>query len=233
MIQAGVGRISKHISPRSYITYWNQLSYLTGIHQHEKWSPPADQHDTKGQFIPSTHRTDGLLQVSLPGFPTPLDQRVMDTLKELAEFPFMEDMNSGSTLGVGKSSSCVTPATLLTWLSQQAGHRVRLVVAQGVAQQWHIWVPNSLRGLTYMSLSLLKLRNFSKPIHTMVSQSFTVLSSLQIRKVRPGLQIPQSLFKPHKQALKMLWQIRKLFCLLGPSAPPTFFCFPGLVTTTI
>jgi hypothetical protein len=48
------------------------------------------------------HGTEGLLQVSLPGFPTVLDQRVLDTTKELSEFPFTEEMNSGTTLGLGK-----------------------------------------------------------------------------------------------------------------------------------
>jgi hypothetical protein len=46
------------------------------------------------------HGFDGVVQVSLPGFPTPLDQCVIATTQEMAaEFPFNQDMNSGNILG--------------------------------------------------------------------------------------------------------------------------------------
>lgn len=39
-------------------------------------------------------------QTSLPGFLTEIDDRVLATTQELAEFPFNEDFNSGNPLGV-------------------------------------------------------------------------------------------------------------------------------------
>lgn len=71
--------------------------------QHEAFVAPADFHDTDGEYVPAAHGTNGILEVSLPGFGTVLDQRVLDTTVELSdEFPFNEDPNDGSVLGVGK-----------------------------------------------------------------------------------------------------------------------------------
>jgi choline dehydrogenase len=39
--------------------------------------------------------------VSLAGFPSPVDSRVIETTTELEEFPFNLDMNSGYQLGIG------------------------------------------------------------------------------------------------------------------------------------
>ncbi|KAF9457987.1 hypothetical protein BDZ94DRAFT_1226987 [Collybia nuda] len=90
---------------------WGWENIKKYIPKHERWSAPADQHNTKGQFTPSAHGTDGLLQVSLPGFSTPLDQRIVDTLEEMEEFTFVEDMNSGSTLGIGWAQSSIGGGT--------------------------------------------------------------------------------------------------------------------------
>jgi hypothetical protein len=38
------------------------------LSQNEKWSPPADHHNTAGQFDPTLHSTKGLVSVSLNGF---------------------------------------------------------------------------------------------------------------------------------------------------------------------
>jgi hypothetical protein len=74
----------------------------------EKFVPPADGHNTTGQFSPSVHGFTGAVSVSLPGFPTALDNRVMATTRELsAEFPFNLDMNGGSPLGVGWSQGSI------------------------------------------------------------------------------------------------------------------------------
>jgi hypothetical protein len=69
--------------------------------QNEKLVAPADHHNTSGQFIPSVHGFHGAVDVSLPGFPTPLDKRVIASTRETAEFPFNQDMNSGDVLGIG------------------------------------------------------------------------------------------------------------------------------------
>jgi hypothetical protein len=69
--------------------------------QNEKLVAPADHHNTSGQFIPSVHGFHGAVDVSLPGYLTPLDERVIASTQETAEFPFNQDMNSGDVLGIG------------------------------------------------------------------------------------------------------------------------------------
>ncbi|KAJ7471308.1 pyranose dehydrogenase [Mycena galericulata] len=79
---------------------WNNL--LPYFFKNEKWTAPADGHDTRGQFDPAVHSTTGLTLVSLTGFSYPASARVLQTTKELPdEFPFNLDMNSGTPLGVG------------------------------------------------------------------------------------------------------------------------------------
>ncbi|CAA7269421.1 unnamed protein product [Cyclocybe aegerita] len=61
--------------------------------------PPADGHDTTGQFVPSAHG-NGPVEVSLPGFPTQLDNRVIKTSKQLGgRFHHNIDLNAGKALG--------------------------------------------------------------------------------------------------------------------------------------
>lgn len=64
--------------------------------QNEKPIAPADY-----QFTPFVHGFHGAVDASLPGFPTPLDTRVIASAQETTEFPFNQDMNSGDVLGIG------------------------------------------------------------------------------------------------------------------------------------
>ncbi|KAJ7861162.1 aryl-alcohol oxidase-like protein [Mycena leptocephala] len=75
----------------------------------EKWSPPADHHNTQGQFDRSVHSTHGITSVSLGGFQwRTFSQHVIQTTKELPHvFPFDLDMNSGQPLGVGRIQSTI------------------------------------------------------------------------------------------------------------------------------
>ncbi|KAF5346542.1 hypothetical protein D9756_010032 [Leucocoprinus leucothites] len=86
---------------------WDAIQPL--IHRNEKWTEPADHHNTTGQFNPDVHSTKGINSVSLAGFPRPnLDPRVIRTTKDLPdEFPFNEDMNSGSHLGIGWTQATI------------------------------------------------------------------------------------------------------------------------------
>lgn len=76
------------------------------ISQNEKWTPPADHHNTQGQFDPAVHSTTGINSVSLNGFQWPLFQHnVLQTTQELPdEFPLNPDGNSGKPLGLGMLS---------------------------------------------------------------------------------------------------------------------------------
>ncbi|KAF8148135.1 aryl-alcohol oxidase [Mycena galopus ATCC 62051] len=77
--------------------------------KHEKWTAPADNHHTLGEFDPAIHGKDGPISVSLNGFPWPaFEKTVMQTTKELPdEFPFNLDMNSGKPLGVSWLQSSI------------------------------------------------------------------------------------------------------------------------------
>ncbi|KAJ7243049.1 pyranose dehydrogenase [Mycena rebaudengoi] len=88
---------------------WSWDRILPYFFKNEKWTSPADLHDTRGQFDPSVHSTRGMTAVSLNGSPWPeYQQRVLQVTKELPdEFPFNLDMNSGRPLGVGWLQSTI------------------------------------------------------------------------------------------------------------------------------
>ncbi|KIJ36602.1 GMC oxidoreductase, partial [Sphaerobolus stellatus SS14] len=70
---------------------------------------PADNHNTNGQVNPAVHG-NGPVQVSVPGFPTDIDARVINSSRELAsQFPFNIDVQSGNTVGI---SECVAQNTV-------------------------------------------------------------------------------------------------------------------------
>jgi len=71
--------------------------------QNEKWTQPTNGHNTTGQFNPVVHGSRGINAVSLNGFASPIDKRVIQVTKDLPEeFPFNLDWNSGKPLGLGK-----------------------------------------------------------------------------------------------------------------------------------
>ncbi|KAJ7243025.1 hypothetical protein C8J57DRAFT_66332 [Mycena rebaudengoi] len=86
---------------------WDQM--LPYFLKNEKWTPPADRHDTRGQFDPSVHSSRGMTSVSLNGAQwTVFEQHVVQAIKELPEeFPFDLDMNSGRPHGVGWLQSTI------------------------------------------------------------------------------------------------------------------------------
>ncbi|KAG7100217.1 hypothetical protein E1B28_001992 [Marasmius oreades] len=81
---------------------WSWKSLQPFILRNEIVTPPADHHNTEGQYNPAVHGHDGVNSDSLPGFPTPIDERFMRGAQELSnEFPYNEDYNSGNHLGLG------------------------------------------------------------------------------------------------------------------------------------
>ncbi|KAJ3794118.1 alcohol oxidase [Lentinula aff. detonsa] len=79
---------------------WDNLQKY--IRKNEKFTPPVDHHNTTGQFDPNVHSFNGIVSVSLQGFPNGIDNRTIRTTSELSEeFPFNLDMNSGFQLGIG------------------------------------------------------------------------------------------------------------------------------------
>ncbi|KAH9477554.1 Pyranose dehydrogenase [Psilocybe cubensis] len=81
---------------------WSWEKLLPYILKNEKWSPPADLHDTRGEFDPSVHGFDGMMSTSLPGFPQSIDSMILQVPGQLPQqFPFLLDMNAGRPLGLG------------------------------------------------------------------------------------------------------------------------------------
>ena len=81
---------------------WSWANILPYFKKNERWTPPEDHHNTAGHFDPSVHGFDGVNSVSLAGYPTSIDGRVLQSARELkGEYDFNLDTNSGSPLGIG------------------------------------------------------------------------------------------------------------------------------------
>lgn len=90
---------------RVRLVSYRVLSEVQSVYfQNERFEPPADRHNTSGQFNPLVHSFSGVNAVSLPGFPTNIDSMVFDAVNELGGiFHYNEDVNSGMPLGFGES----------------------------------------------------------------------------------------------------------------------------------
>ncbi|KAF7377825.1 GMC oxidoreductase [Mycena sanguinolenta] len=77
--------------------------------KNERWTPPVDHHDTRGEYNPALHSTTGINSVSLSALNWPIfSQHVIETTQELPdEWPFLLDMNSGKPLGLGWQQSTI------------------------------------------------------------------------------------------------------------------------------
>ncbi|KAG6854278.1 hypothetical protein C0991_008523 [Blastosporella zonata] len=80
---------------------WSWDNIQKYLRKNERWTQPADHHNTTGEFDPSVHGFHGINAVSLPGFVYSFDHRVIQATSELPEFPFNLDMNSGNQIGIG------------------------------------------------------------------------------------------------------------------------------------
>ncbi|KAJ7708145.1 GMC oxidoreductase-domain-containing protein [Mycena rosella] len=81
---------------------WSWDSLIPYMRKNEHFSlQTSDHHNITGQFNPAVHGFDGINTVSLAGFPSPVDNRIIETTTESTEFPFNLDMNSGYQLGIG------------------------------------------------------------------------------------------------------------------------------------
>ncbi|EMD33860.1 hypothetical protein CERSUDRAFT_117387 [Gelatoporia subvermispora B] len=113
-VLGGSSTINFEIWTRASEDDWNRFANVTGdngwswneilpyMKKSESLVAPADHHNTTGEVNPAVHGTNGPIQVSLPGFPSEIDQLIINTTEELpSAFPFNEDVNSGVPLGVG------------------------------------------------------------------------------------------------------------------------------------
>ncbi|KAI0033466.1 hypothetical protein K488DRAFT_77882 [Vararia minispora EC-137] len=86
---------------------WGWDGVLPYFKKSEKFNLPVDEHNVTGQFLPSVHGFDGVIGVSVPGAARATDGRVIAVTREVNEFPFQVDMNSGEHLGVGWTQALV------------------------------------------------------------------------------------------------------------------------------
>ncbi|KAJ6575612.1 alcohol oxidase [Mycena vulgaris] len=86
---------------------WSWDSVFPYILKNERFTPPADHHNTTGQFNPAVHGFNGINSVSLAGFPGAADRRIIAATTQLKEFPFNLDMNSGKPLGIGWAQATI------------------------------------------------------------------------------------------------------------------------------
>ncbi|KAJ6509684.1 aryl-alcohol oxidase precursor [Mycena vulgaris] len=88
---------------------WSWNSVFPYFLKTEKWTAPADHHNTQGQFNPAIHGTHGPISTSLGGYSwSEFEHHVIQTTKELPnDFPFNLDMNSGQPLGIGWMQSTI------------------------------------------------------------------------------------------------------------------------------
>ncbi|KAJ7233070.1 pyranose dehydrogenase [Mycena rebaudengoi] len=92
---------------------WSWSSMLPYFLKMEGLSPPADRHDTTGEFIPTVHNTRGPLGVSLPGFSQRIDEMVLESI-ENSGFSLAVDANSGDEKGFGWRVSTINDGTRTT-----------------------------------------------------------------------------------------------------------------------
>lgn len=144
----GLGKTSCHICSKSEylnVASINDLTSVSCLTQSERWSPPADNHNTAGEFDPSVHGFDGMVHTSLPGNPAPGDSMFLTVPNQLpAKFPFLLDMNAGRPLGLGTFRPYFTRGFQCYFtFARKAGTRELLETGQEAAPR----LPTSPRNL--------------------------------------------------------------------------------------
>ncbi len=103
---------------------------------------------------------DGIMSVTLPGYPRGTDGRVIQTTTDLAdEFPFNLDMNSGYHLGVGTYNT--SPSTSLRKLIRFTSGWMQTTVGNGT---------RSSSEVSYLGAKYINRPNLHVLIHTHVTR---------------------------------------------------------------
>ncbi|KIK60295.1 hypothetical protein GYMLUDRAFT_225790 [Collybiopsis luxurians FD-317 M1] len=91
---------------------WSWNSIQPFIAKNERWTLPADNHNTTGQYNPSVHSTTGINSVTLAGFPLPINPLSLQASQELGGiFAFNLDYNSGNPLGTSWGQYTINKGT--------------------------------------------------------------------------------------------------------------------------
>ncbi|KAG5719382.1 hypothetical protein E4T56_gene13518 [Termitomyces sp. T112] len=79
---------------------WNNMQQY--FRKNENFTAPVDHHDVSKQVDLKIHSTTGMNSVSVSGFPTPIDGRIINATGQLkGDFKFNLDINGGNGLGFG------------------------------------------------------------------------------------------------------------------------------------
>ncbi|KAE9400392.1 alcohol oxidase [Gymnopus androsaceus JB14] len=91
---------------------WSWNSIQPFIAKNERWTPPADNHNTTGQYDPAIHSTTGINSVTLEGFSLPIDSLGLQASQQLGGiFSFNLDYNSGNPLGLSWAQYTINNGT--------------------------------------------------------------------------------------------------------------------------
>lgn len=161
---------------RFFFCLHHYVSYITEnfLCQNERWTPPSDGHDTRGDFDPSVHGFDGMMFTSLPSDPQPIDHMVYQVPNELpSDFPRLLDMNSGRPLGLGKIRSVtfcifcsINYAKIIGWYQGSIGNGTR-----------------SSSATAYLSPKFTSRKNLHVVLNTKVARVHPVSNSLKFNSV--------------------------------------------------
>ncbi|KAG5651689.1 hypothetical protein H0H81_007820 [Sphagnurus paluster] len=81
---------------------WSWCNMLPHFKRIERWTQPADGHNTTGQYTPEVHGYNGKLAVGLSGYPRSIDGDVIEAMRQAGGvWKFNQDYNSGNPLGFG------------------------------------------------------------------------------------------------------------------------------------
>ncbi|KAF9264161.1 pyranose dehydrogenase [Marasmius fiardii PR-910] len=161
---------------------WSWDNIQLYVRKNERFTPPADGHDTTGEFDPSVHGFHGINSVTLSGFRHQVDTRVIQASKAMgndSEFRFVLDMNSGSHLGIGFVQSTVLNGTrsssATSYLGPQFINRPNLHVLLHAHVTHILSEKTAHNGLTFQKVEFSQ--DFGKTLHTVKASKEVILSA--------------------------------------------------------
>ncbi|KAK1226089.1 hypothetical protein PQX77_010956 [Marasmius sp. AFHP31] len=193
-ILGGSSSINCMVYTRGSRDDWDRYANVTGdvgwswdniqpyIQKNERFTTPADRHDTTGEFDPAVHGFNGVNSVTLSGFRHQIDTHVIQASKLEAndsDYRFVLDMNSGDQLGVGFGQSTVFNGTrsssATSYLAEQFIIRPNLHVLLH-AHVTHILPTNSSEDLlSFRSVEFSQ--DFGDTVHVVNASKEVILSA--------------------------------------------------------
>ncbi|KAF8989701.1 aryl-alcohol-oxidase from pleurotus Eryingii [Cyathus striatus] len=160
---------------------WNSLTKYFA--RHERWVPPADHHNITGEYNASAHGTNGILQVSLPGFGFPSDAKIIAVTQENpTDFPFNLDHNDGTLLGIAWSQGTVgDPAyrdsSATSYLGDKFINRSNLYVVVNAQVTKVVQTGTSSKKPSFRAVQFANANNHSAPYKQVTANNEVILSA--------------------------------------------------------